>query len=157
MAYKPVCLSPLQKFTLHVQISTWTPQTLLTVFWQGNLGWWFCYTNACSQSGDRFSQCTWLISCLIGTDKKCFHPTACPVPPTLSCSLSLSPNPAELTMTHALVTRSQSSFSHSGMLQKINLDLLVKLLKADLALFDLICFICSSSGLLQFSLNLNQE
>ena len=85
--YKLVCLSPLQKFTLHVQINTWSLQTLLAVFWQSNLGWYFCYMNACSQSRNRHSQCTWLICYLIGTNKRCFHPTDCPVPPTLPCSL----------------------------------------------------------------------
>lgn len=85
--YKLVCLSPLQKFALHLQINTWSLQTLLAVFWQGNLGWYFCYMNACSQSRNRHSQCTWLLSYLTGTNKRCFHPTGCPVPPTLPCPL----------------------------------------------------------------------
>lgn len=102
---KLVCLSTLQKFIIHIQINTWSLQTLLTVFWQGNLGWYFCYMNACSQS--RHSQCAWLIFFLNGTNKRCSHPTGFPVPPTLICSLQLSSNPTEVP--HTPVTRAQSS------------------------------------------------
>lgn len=112
--HKLGCLNTLQKFVLHVQINTWSLQTLLTVFWQGNLGWHFCYMNACSQS--RHSQCARLIFCLNGTNKRCSHPTGFPVPPTLLCSSQLSSNPAEVPYTP--VTRGQSSLSHSGMLSK---------------------------------------
>lgn len=110
--YKLGCLSPLQKFTPNRCPNRY----LISAGTGGNLGWYFCYMNACSQGTNRHSQCTWLISYLTGTNETCFYLTGCPVPlcPAL-CSFLQTQLKAH---THTPVTRAQSSLSHSGMFSK---------------------------------------